>query len=304
MTELTVGYLLTLSCNYMCLYVLKWWQFEFCWHLVGVEDFAGEGVVLQGAGGTGAAVIQHFSAVLHLLLVLPLQIRRSLHKQHQHGKNKTTGRLWPDCCFHHGTCFYVASVLCVSYREGGVMGAEVVPALVLQLLHHLVHRTLQPRFYGDPRLPQQVQTSLCFHLHRLPARINKNITMVLWMSSTDAHRVYWCVVVGVETAKQTNEMRSGYWSTFKRIPVSFCFILIWQIRSWSHKTRFSCSDCFQLLFAGGLVGFMSGETLIHLLFSSLQFLWFPHCAWDHCQVGKLLVCQAAWVWESSLHSVL
>lgn len=60
-----------------------------------------------------------------------------------------------------------ALVVCGSYRERGIVGTEVVPALVLQLLHHLVHRALQPRFHGDARLPQQVQTSLGFHLHSL-----------------------------------------------------------------------------------------------------------------------------------------
>lgn len=32
-------------------------QFVFCWYLVGVEYFAGEGIVFQGAGGAGAAVV-------------------------------------------------------------------------------------------------------------------------------------------------------------------------------------------------------------------------------------------------------
>lgn len=47
-------------------------------YLVGVEDFAGEWVIPQGAGRAGAAVIQHLAAVLRLLLVLSLQICRSL----------------------------------------------------------------------------------------------------------------------------------------------------------------------------------------------------------------------------------
>lgn len=47
-------------------------------HLVGVQHFAGERIVPQGAGGAGAAVVQHLAAVLRLLLVLSLQIGRSL----------------------------------------------------------------------------------------------------------------------------------------------------------------------------------------------------------------------------------
>ena len=55
------------------------------------------------------------------------------------------------------------------------MGAEAVPALVLQLLHHLVHGALQPRFHSNARLPQEVQASLSFRFNRLrnKSRINK-----------------------------------------------------------------------------------------------------------------------------------
>lgn len=47
------------------------------------------------------------------------------------------------------------------------MAAQVVPALVLQLLHHLVHGTLQPCLHGNADLSQQIQTSLRFHFHHL-----------------------------------------------------------------------------------------------------------------------------------------
>lgn len=51
-------------------------------HLVGIEHFAGQGVVLQGAGGAGAAVVQHFSTVLHLvLLLLSLQVCHPLQSK-------------------------------------------------------------------------------------------------------------------------------------------------------------------------------------------------------------------------------
>lgn len=120
-----------------------------------------------------------------------------------------------------------------SYREGGVVGAEVVPALVLQLLHHLVHRALQPRFHGDPGLPQQVQTSLCFHLHRLPLQRSKNAMIAHWTLLTNTDRIYWFVVVGMETAQQTNrnEMRVliHLWDFIR-------FYFVWQIWSWSYKT--------------------------------------------------------------------
>lgn len=58
---------------------VKWIGSGRLWqYLVGVEHFASERVVPQGAGGAGAAVVQHLAAVLRLLLVLSLQIRRSL----------------------------------------------------------------------------------------------------------------------------------------------------------------------------------------------------------------------------------
>lgn len=49
-------------------------------YLVRIENFAGQGVVLQGAGGAGAAVIQHFATVLHPILLLPLQVCHPLQK--------------------------------------------------------------------------------------------------------------------------------------------------------------------------------------------------------------------------------
>lgn len=56
-----------------------WIRADRLWrYLVGVKHFASERVVPQGAGGAGAAVVQHLAAVLRLLLVLSLQIRRSL----------------------------------------------------------------------------------------------------------------------------------------------------------------------------------------------------------------------------------
>ncbi len=67
---------------------------------------------------------------------------------------------------HPKDCLY-AQVRCGSYREWRIMGTEVVPAFVLQLLHHLVHGALQPRFNSDACLSQQVQTGLCFHFDRL-----------------------------------------------------------------------------------------------------------------------------------------
>lgn len=58
---------------------VKWISADRLWqYLVGVKHFAGERVVPQGAGGAGAAVVQHLAAVLRLLLVLSLQISRSL----------------------------------------------------------------------------------------------------------------------------------------------------------------------------------------------------------------------------------
>lgn len=56
---------------------------KICWYLVGVEYFAGERIVFQGAGGAGAAVVQNFTTVFHLLLILSLQICCSLQKQRQ-----------------------------------------------------------------------------------------------------------------------------------------------------------------------------------------------------------------------------
>ena len=50
-------------------------------HLVRVEDFAGERVVPQRAGGTGAAVVQSFSAVPQALLVLSVQICCALYRR-------------------------------------------------------------------------------------------------------------------------------------------------------------------------------------------------------------------------------
>ena len=50
-------------------------------YLVGVEHFAGERVVPQGAGGAGAAVVQGLPAVLRLLLVLTLKVSRALEER-------------------------------------------------------------------------------------------------------------------------------------------------------------------------------------------------------------------------------
>lgn len=66
----------------------RWvWHGSLWNHLVGVEDFTGQRIVSQGAGRTGAAVVQHFSTVLHLLLVLLLQICCTLH---HHNNNNST----------------------------------------------------------------------------------------------------------------------------------------------------------------------------------------------------------------------
>lgn len=118
-----------------------------CRYLVGVEHFAGEWIVFQGAGGAGAAVVQHFTAVLHLLFVLSLQICCYLRMQDRHLRegHKSTAHILQN--------YSTVELEFLSYGEWRIVGTEVVPALVLQLLHHLVHRTLQPRFNRDSRLP-------------------------------------------------------------------------------------------------------------------------------------------------------
>lgn len=118
-----------------------------CRYLVGVEHFAGEWIVFQGAGGAGAAVIQHFTAVLHLLFILALQICCYLRMLDRHLRlgHKSTAHILQN--------YSTVELEFSSYGEWRIVGTEVVPALVLQLLHHLVHRTLQPRFNRDSRLP-------------------------------------------------------------------------------------------------------------------------------------------------------
>lgn len=61
--------------------VQLWFLFR---DLVGVKHFAGERIVFQGAWGAGAAVVQHLPTVLHLLLILSLQICRSLKQKGSH----------------------------------------------------------------------------------------------------------------------------------------------------------------------------------------------------------------------------